>query len=1012
MNLIKESIRHSQITITIVFMIIAYGLLALLHMPRREDPKITINQGLVIAYYPGANAEQVEAQLTSQIENYLFKFDEVKKSKTYTQTYDGMMIAYVELEDKVKENDVFWNKLRHELLVAKALRLPDGVVGPIVNSDFTDTEAMLISVSSDNENYTQLNEYTHKLSDEIRKINATSKLTIIGNQEEQIQVSFSSKKLAQYGVDIKQIITVLASQNTITSAGSIESENLKSPIHLSGYYNTISQIEDQIVGISNSGSEIRLRDIAEVQRNYIEPSQTVNVNGSKSIVLAIQMNEGNNIVDFGKDVDLAISRTKQQIPSSANIDVIFTQPLLVKNSVNHFMVEFLIAIVAVIIVIMLLLPFNIAAVAATSIPITIAISFAILQALGIELHQVSLAALIVVLGLVVDDAIVVADNYVELLDKGVKRHVAAWRSASDLIVPVFTATITIIAAFLPIASIGGVIGDFIHDLPITVTIALSVSFVVSMLLTPMLCHLYIKKGLHNSGKTQKKSLLDYMQSYYEHLLSWCIKHTKSTIFFSFITIGLAGLIFKFAVKQQFFPYAERNQFVVELEMPSGTKYQQTEKAILAVEKLINNDPRVTSYASFIGQSSPRVYYNFAPKFPSENRAQILVNTTNNKATDEMAAELRVRLANYLDEGIVEVKLMQQGQSLESPIEIQIFGNDLEKLKSIGEEVSTIIKANPHSKFLKNNFKGNSFSLNIELKPDATRLGFTTESVSKQLYVATHGAEIGKLYEGKNAIGIQLQMNQEERESIEALGDIYIESPITKKSVPLRQIASIQPEWYTSQIVRRNGVRCLTIGVESEGIYPSALQAQLEPQIDAISLPAGYSISYGGEYGNKQEIMGMLTNALSMSLILIFLVILFQFKEIKKTIMILSSIPLAMLGAMLGLAITKSPFGFTAMMGVISLAGIVVRNAIILIEHSDELMQLGMGARAAAIESAKRRLRPIFLTTASAAFGVIPMIVSGSSLWAPLASVIAFGVIWSMLMTLLTVPVLYARFVKK
>ncbi len=1012
MNLIKESIRHSQITITIVLMIIAYGIFALFNMPRREDPKITINEGLVVAYYSGANVEQVEAQLTSKLENYLFKFDEVKKSKTYTETYDGLMIAHVVLEDKVVENDIFWNKLRHELLVAKVIEFPKGIIGPIVNSEFNDTEAMLISLSSDKENYTQLNEYVSKLSDEIRKIDATAKLSIIGNQEEKIAVSFSSQKLAQYGVDIKQIIDILTSQNTISTAGSIESENFNSPIHLSGYYNTISEIENQIVAISELGNTIRLRDVAKVDREYAEVKKTANVNGSKAIILAIQMNEGNNIVDFGENVNKAINTIKSQIPSEVNVDVIFSQPILVKNSINHFMVEFLIAITAVIIIIMLLLPFNIAAVAATSIPITIAITFAILQALGIELHQVSLAALIVVLGLVVDDAIVVADNYVELLDKGVRRHVAAWRSASDLIVPIFTATITIIAAFLPIATIGGVIGDFIHDLPITVSIALSVSFVVSMLLTPMLCHLYIKKGLHNLGKKQKKSLLDYMQSYYERLLSWCIKYTKTTIVFSALTVALAAFVFLIAVKQQFFPYAERNQFVIELEMPIGTKYKQTEKAVRLLENLINNDERVTSYASFIGQSSPRVYYNFAPKFPSENKAQILVNTTNNKATDEMASELSVKIDNYLREGKVEVKLMQQGQPLESPIEIKIFGDDLQKLKTIGEEVYNILNSNPHSAHVKNNFKGDCFSLNVELKPDASRLGFTTESVSKQLYVATNGAEVGTLYEGKNAIGIQLRMNAEERQSIEMLKDIYVESPITKKSVPLRQIAELKPEWHTSQIVRQNGVRCLTIGTESKNIYPSALQAEIKPLIEAIELPAGYSISYGGEYGNKEEIIGMLSKALVMSLIAIFLVILFQFKQIKKTIMILSSIPLAMLGAIMGLAITQNPFGFTAMMGIISLVGIVVRNAIILIEHADELMQHGMGASLAATESAKRRLRPIFLTTASAAFGVIPMIVSGSSLWAPLASVIAFGVIWSMLMTLLTVPVLYARFIKK
>lgn len=1012
MNLIKESIRHSQITLTVVFMVIAYGIFSLLNMPRREDPKITIDEGLVVAYYPGANAEQVEAQLTSKIEDYLFKFDEVKKSETFTRSYDGLMVANVTLEDKVKNNDVFWNQLRHELMVAKVIDLPEGVVGPIVNSEFGDTEAMLISVSSDSENYTQLNEYIQKLSNEVRKIDATSKLTVIGNQKQQISVLFNSKKLAQYGIAMQQVVNVLQSQNTLTTAGSIESDKLKTTVHISGFYNTVSDLENQIVAMSKQGGVLRLGDIAEIKREYEEPTKTVDVDGSKSILLSIQMNEGNNIVQFGDEIDKAIETTKQQVPDDVNINVIFTQPELVKSAVNHFMVEFLIAIVAVIIVIMLLLPFNIAAVAATSIPITIAITFAILDAIGVELHQVSLASLIIVLGLVVDDAIVVADNYVELLDRGVKRHVAAWRSASDLIVPIFTATITIIAAFVPIASITGVIGEFVHDLPITVTVALSVSFIVSMLLTPMLCHLYIKKGLHQIGKKQKKSLIDYMQDYYEKGLSWCVNHMKTTIVLSVLTIGLSGLVFKYMVRQQFFPYAERNQFVIELWMPTGTKYDVTKESVQKLEQVISLDKRVTSYASFVGQSSPRVYYNFAPEFPTENFAQILVNTTNDKATEEMASELGKTFSGFLPEGKVEVKLMQQGQPLDSPVEVRIHGDNIQKLKAIGQEVTDILRANPHSKFITNDFKEDYFTVNVELKKDAGRLGFTTESVAKMLYIATHGAKITTLYEGKNSVGINLRMEKEERNQLEDLKNIYVESPITKKSVPLRQIADLKPEWHTGQIVRRNGIRCLTIGSEAEGVYPSELQSEIEPLIAKIKLPAGYSISYGGEYENKSEIMGMLAGALAMSLILIFLIILFQFKQIKKVFMIIFSIPLAMLGAMLGLAITNNPFGFTAMMGVISLAGIVVRNAIILIEHADELMHAGMGARAAAIESAKRRLRPIFLTTAAAAIGVIPMIISRSSLWAPLASVIAFGVAWSMLMTLFTVPVLYARMIKK
>ncbi|MFV0290842.1 MAG: efflux RND transporter permease subunit [Mangrovibacterium sp.] len=1012
MNLIRESIRHRQLTLSIIIMIIAYGIYALCTMPRREDPKIIVNEGLIIAYYPGANAEQVEAQLSAKIEDYLFKFEGVRKSKTFTRSIDGLMIAHVVLEDQMKNNEIFWNKLRHELLIAKTLELPSGIIGPIVTSDFSQTEAMLISISANKENYVQLKEYAQRLGNEVRKIDATSKLTIIGEQKQEISIKFNSSILAQYQLSLQQIISILQSQNALSSGGSILSDELKSTIHVSGYYPTIEELEQQIIAISDEGHELHLSDIAEISRSYAEPNQTVWTNGCKSILLAIQMNDGNNIVQFGKQIDRAIAVTKNQIPSHVDIDVVFSQPELVRNAVDDFLIEFLVAIIAVIIVILLLLPLNIAAVAATSIPVTIAITFAILESIGVELHQVSLAALIVVLGLVVDDTIVVADNYVELLDRGIKRPVAAWQSASTLVVPIFTATITIIAAFLPIAGISGVIGDFIHDLPITVSISLAVSFIVSMLFTPSLCLLYIKKGLKNTEGKSRDSIFNFTQRYYEKILNTCMKHAKMTIMLSILTIVVSAFVFQFGVKQQFFPYAERNQFIIELNMPTGTKYDETAKAIHQLEQILAENKLVKSHVSFIGHSSPRVYYNFAPKFPQENFAQILVNTHNNKDAEKLAAELSSNAENLLSKGNVEVKLMQQGQPLESPVEVQIYGDDLNQLKIIGNEVTQIIKSNKNSRFVKNDFKDDYLSLSVALKPNASRLGFSTESVSKQLYVATQGASISTLYEGRNPVNLKLQSSIEECNNMEKIGDIYIQSPITNKSVPLRQIAEIKPEWHTAEIIRRNGTRCLTIGSETDGIYPSELLTQIRPQIENIKIPPGYFIEYGGEHFNKIEITNMLIGALSLSLILILITILFQFKQWKKVFMILSVLPLALLGAMLGLAITNNPFGFTAMMGLISLAGIVVRNAIILIEHADELIHEGMNIKTAAFESAKRRLRPILLTTISAAFGVIPMIISGSSLWAPLASVIAFGVIWSMFMTLLTIPVLYAKLIKK
>lgn len=364
------------------------------------------------------------------------------------------------------------------------------------------------------------------------------------------------------------------------------------------------------------------------------------------------------------------------------------------------------------------------------------------------------------------------------------------------------------------------------------------------------------------------------------------------------------------------------------------------------------------------------------------------------------------------EGKVQVKLMQQGQTLDAPVEIRIYGEDVNTLKQLGNDVKEILDQAQGSFFVHDNFKEDYYGISIKLNDQATRLGFTTSSIAQAIYVSTTGAVVSTMYEGDNAIDIVLRMKESKRQTTESLQDIYVESPVTGASVPLRQVAGFIPQWQTGRVVHRNGVRCLTVGSETTGgVLAADLLNEIRPKIDKIQVPSGYRIEYGGEYANKSEVFGQMILALGISLILIFLILMFQFKNLKEAVIIMCTIPLSMFGAIFGLAITGNNFGFTSFLGLISLSGIVVRNAIILIDHTNELLAEGMDIRTAAIDAAKRRLRPIFLTAMAAAIGVVPMIISGSSLWSPLASVIAFGVIWSMLMALLVIPVIYIVVIK-
>lgn len=1019
MNPIKGSLRYPQVTLSVVFLAVAVGIYSLLSMPRREDPKITIRTGLVLAFYPGANSAQVEDQVTRKIEQYLFGYAEVRKEKTYSTTRDGAVVINVELEENVKNPDVFWSKLRHDLNQAKVLDLPQGVQGPIVNTDFGDTVALLIGIESDQLTYTELDEYLKQIEDGLRTIKAVSKIRRYGEQKEQITITARSQQLAQYGIKWTQVVQLLQAQNAIKATGSVKTSDSQVPLYAQGYYNTEQEIGNQVIGTSQTGSVIRLGDVADIKREYADPTSSINVNGHRALMLSVEMQEGNNIVQFGDNVEAKLAEIQQHLPGSIRLTTVVNQPHIVQHSVSDFIREFFLAIISVVIVTIILLPFRIAAVAAMAIPVTVAVTFALLHTFGIELHQVSLAALIVVLGMVVDDAIVIADNYVELLDEGVDRWTAAWRSASDLVVPVLTATATIIASFLPMVILSGSVGEFIFSLPITVSIALASSFIVAMLLTPFLCYTFIKKGLHqaiepakNTGKRKRKTLLDYMQDGYDSAIGWCIDHQTITLVFALVSIAASGLLFK-AIRQKFFPAAERNQFVVELWMPTGTKFEKTSEAIGKLEGLIRTDKRVENYSSFIGTSAPRFYYNFSPEPPVTNYGQILINTHTTAETEAMAEELTDKVAAVVPEGTPRVRLMQQGSLMIAPVEVRIIGSDLNELKRIGSQVQAIVRKTPGASLVRTDFKEDYYGVGISLKDEANRLGFTTTGVATSIYTGFSGAPISVLYEGDQPINLVLRLDEESRRNFTDLENTYINSPITGSSVPLRQIATLRPEWQTGRIMHRNGVRTLTVQCEPSGnTLPSEILKTIQPQIAKIQLPVGYSIQYGGEDENRRETFSQMVGALGISLVLIFLILLFQFRNLKESLVVMASIPLSLFGALLGLVLTSNPFGFTAFMGLISLSGIVVRNAIILVDYANELIRKGMDIRTAAMEAGKRRLRPIFLTTMAAAIGVVPMILSGSPMWSPLASVIAVGVVFSMVMTLLVIPVLFVMTVKK
>lgn len=1010
MKFFEAAIKHRQITLLLTTIFVLAGLYSLQHMPRREDPKMTIRQGLVIMIYPGATVLEMEEQVTKKVEALLFRYEEVKKDETESTTKDGLMTVQVELQEWLTNKDKFWSKVRHDLIELKA-KLPPGVIGPIIDSDFGDTVALLISVSSDRHSYKELSDFVEIIEDELRPLADVSKLKRYGEQEEQIYVTTDSARLSRYGVNQAQVARTLKAMNTITYAGEIKSDEAEIPIHISHLYSSVDKIKNQIIDVGSGGQVIRLKDVADVSRRYAEPDSFIRRNGQKTLILSVEMQNGFNIVEFGEKVGRRIEVAKERIPSDVTIQKAIDQPRVVDENISHFMKEFAIAIVAVILVTVLLLPLRVALVAAISIPITIMITFGLLDFLGINLQQMTLAGLIVVLGMVVDNAIVIVDDYVERLDHGSSTRSAAVKSASDLFVPVFSATLAIICAFIPLDLIvTGNAGEFVFTLPISVTVALIVSMAVAVLLIPLLCHMVIKTGLRSAkGKKPRMSLLDLVQKAYDALLIRAFSLPWLTVLLG--ALAVAGMVFvAMHVPVRLFPFVERNQFCLELYMDKGTRLEATDRAVKKVEACLSKDARIVDVTSFVGTSSPRFYMTYAPQFPEVNYAQILITTQTAEETSDLVAELIPGLHHFLPNGEILVKQLSQGPPVDAPIEVRVTGSDLAQIRRIGKDVTDLLRRTEGTNFVRTTFQQDYFGIRVKVNDEvANRLGFSSRDIAQMLGADFKGWRVSTLWEGDHPVTILLRLDRENRKSFEDIGNTYLVSPLTGAKVPLRQLATLTPEWQMGRIRRRNGVRTMTVRSETQlGRMPNGILAEIMPKIAAMELPKGVTISYGGELEDQKKVMGQQSISLLTSLVLIFMVLLFQFKGIRKTLIIMAGIPMSWFGGFMGLLLTANPFSFTGFLGVISLSGLVVRNGIILVEYADKLAAAdgSRDLRSVAMDAGKRRMRPVFLTAMAAAMGVVPMIISGSPLWGPLGAVLAVGLVFGMALTLLVMPVLY------
>ena len=1066
-NWLRWPLEHYSISLLIVGILFVMGIYGMYIMPKDEFPHTTIRQGVVVAVYPGATSEEVEQQVARPLERYLFTFGEVNRVKTTTQSQNGLCIVMVKLNDNVNNKDEVWSKIKHGLNGFK-VQLPSGVLAIVVNDDFGNTSALLIAIESDQRSYRELKQYSDDLSDRLRRIPSVANVKLFGDQKEQISLYIDRQRLQAYGIGQQMLFSRLQAQGITTMSGNISDDDQQIPIHVEAQENSEEEIANQIIfSDPATGKVARVRDVARVVREYEPMSSRIEQDGHPCMLLSMEMTPGNNVVQYGQQVDKVLNDFREsELPSDVNVTRIADKPKVVAKSVSDFLRDLLISMLIIILVMMVLFPIRSAIVAAITIPLSTFVSVAVMYMMGIELNIVTLAALIVVLGMIVDNSIVVIDGYLEYLGKGFKPHDAAIESARQYFMPMLLATICICAIFYPfLITMKGMFHDCLEDFPVTITINLMVSLVLAVTVIPFLETKLIKRptpqplptgrgvvtsadntddktiysppsqggagggstgsgsagGSTGSGSTGSGSVITkWVQRTYDKVLDWTFAHPWLTTGGGIGVILLSGLIAP-TLKIRLFPYADRDQFAVEIFLPDGKGLAETEVIADSVQHVLQQDERITSMTGFIGCSSPRFMDAYAPQMASNNYAQFIVNTKSDKATIDILAQYQPQLSEAFPNAYVKFKRLDYLEV--SELEYRFYGDNIDSLHTAAERLMERMRQMPELEWVHTDYFQPYPIINVQLDPvTSAQLGITRTTAQLALSATSSDLRVGQVWEKDYELPIVVK--DEADMTFSDVANLGIATPTSMVSasvshltvfpsspnttVPLRQIAKVAPMWSESRIMHRGGERCITVTAQfAQGVYTAPIEKEIARIMqEEIPLPQGVRTEVGGEIEYGDEALPQIFGGIAIAMVIVFFFLLFNFKKYGVTTVCMVALALMTPGALIGLGLMNRALGLTSIFGLITLMGMIMRNEILIFEHANDLIKKGVPVKQAAYEAGKRRMVPIFLTTATTAVGVVPMIIAQSSFWMPVGVTIFAGGIGSLIMVVTMLPVVY------
>lgn len=1001
-KLIKNAVRGRKVTILISIVILLYGIFSYYYLPRQENPDVTSPSALITTVFPGASAEDITELVTKKIEDEAAKIDGIEYIESISSNSFSAVIVTINYDVDKEEQ---WDKLRN---VIEAVQLPEGCYNPVIDTEsIVETAGMIISISGENYSYDQLEDFAQEIKYSLMNIEGLRKVDIEGKVDKKVFVKIDIEKLNQYAVSIEDIYNLLKAQNVEIPSGSIETDSTKIDVKIPGSFQSLDDIKNLIVTASQNGSVLRLSDIADVYFGEQDSKKYLN-NGDNAVLITGYFNENKNIVLIGDKINESIEKAKEALPDNVEVYNVTFQPQDVKKSINDFIFNLIEGIAFVIIVVLIGMGLRNALIVSTAIPLSILAAFIVMKLIDIELHQISIAALIIALGILVDNSIVIADAIQVKINEGIDLKKASIEGAKESSGPVFSSTLTTIAAFATLIVLPGEAGEFAKSLPIVVIIALIASYVTAMFITPTLASVFFRENKKMNKQNSKSRRL------FNKMLNIGLKHGRLSVISVFTVLIISIGVGIWVLPLEIFPYTDKDYVYIDIKNEKKGDIKSTADLIKDIEGLLNEEKAIENITSSIGGYLPKFYLTVSTGASSDDFSQLLLNIDLSKDKEfndkeKYALHLQKKLEDNVPGAEINVKLLAI-TAPGSDIEVRLSGNNRDDLNKAAETIKSELALLESTYNVNYDITKEEYEYYLNVNTDeASLLGLTRYDIQRQINIALNGAAATIYKNDGKEYDIYLKSNISD---INMLENLAIKSSVTNNKILLKQVADIELRNVMPTIKRYNRMSSVEITSEIKPGYgtqntQSYIENKILPNMDLT----GISVSFGGEKETIFKYLRGILVAAIFALAVIYIILLIQFNSLLQPIIILMTVPLSIIGSIFGLWIFRQPFSFTAGLGLASLIGIVVNNAILLIEYINRARKQGMLVKQACINSVQKRFRPIMLSTITTIMGLVPLAFSGSSFFTPMAVTLMCGLAISTIFTLVIIPTLYNLLIK-